>query len=176
MPAALQFEYDTVGVRVRKVTTGRPGKQTMGKWVDRGESKVTANALLVTLAPETRERKSDRVAFELIEMLKGGSLPVAEIRRLVEELEPTVSWRTVERVKQEMGIEEKGDPNDARKKWWNLPAGMLAVFDEVTGPEDKIVLTEVDVPDVPDTIPDDWTPEGDADGTSKGGAAGNEDG
>ena len=156
-PAALQFEYETVPVLIERLSTGRRAAFDIGRWVDRGESKVTAKMLLVTLAPETKERKSDRVAHELIEMLSAGSLPVTEIRKRIQDLTPPVSWRTVERVKQEIGIEERDDPSDKRRKWWALPADLLEVLEEVTGPEDVVVIKEIDAPEIPDTIPEGWT-------------------
>lgn len=156
IPPSLQFEYETVPVRVKKVATGRMGTVDIGRWIDRGETKVTAKMLLVTLAPETKERKADRVAHLLIEMLGTGTLPVSEIRERIKHLDPPVSWRTVERVKQEIGIEEHDDPNDKRRKLWSLPPDMIEVLEEITGPEDEMLIQEVDVPEVPDTLPEDW--------------------
>jgi len=63
----------------------------------------------------------------------------------------------VERVKQEIGIEERDDPSDKRRKWWALPADLLEVLEEVTSPEDAVVIKEIDAPEIPDTIPDGWT-------------------
>lgn len=159
IPASLQFEYDTVPVEVKKLGTGRLAPVDYGRWLDRGETKVTAKMLLLTLAPETKERKADRVAHLLIEMLGTGRLPVTEIRERVKDIDPPVSWRTVERVKKEIGIEEHDDPNDKRRKLWSLPPDMIDVLEEVTGPEDRLLIEEIDV-ETPDTIPEDWESPG----------------
>jgi hypothetical protein len=135
-----------------------------GKWVDRGEVRVSAKMLLVTLAPETKERKSDRVAWELIDYLRKGRdgrrQSVPAIRQKISDLDPPVSWRTVERVAKELGIEATDDPRDARRKWWSLPDSILVTFEEATEEGDQIRIEEVDIPDA---LPENWGgEEGDA--------------
>ena len=128
-------------------------RRDYGYWIYRGESKVTAKALLVTLAPESKERKADRAAYELLELLRGGPQPVAIIRKHFAEMQPPISWRTIERVKGEMGIEENDDEQDKRRKVWRLSEDTLATLEEADS-MDEIQIEEVDVPD---TVPEDWT-------------------
>ena len=64
VPASLQFEYATEPVSVKSAVTGRRVRDaTTASGSARGETTVSAKMLLVTLAPETKERKSDRVAL-----------------------------------------------------------------------------------------------------------------
>lgn len=163
VPASMRFEYDTKPVTVKDKQTGRKRRQPQGLWVYRGESQVSAKMLLVTLAPETKERKSDRVAMELIKVLRGGPQPVTAIRKHMAALDPPVSWRTVERIKNEMAIEETDHPDDKRRKIWALPPDILDTLTEADS-DDDIQIEEVDKPD--DTFPEGWTEEGD-DGQSK---------
>lgn len=157
IPASLRFEYATAQVRVQ-TATGAHRDVEYGKWIDRGESPITGKMLLVTLAPETRDRKSDRVAYALIEMLKHGERLVAEVQVAIAALDPPVGWRTAQRTKSEMGIVERDDPSDKRRKFWSLPPEMADTLAEVTGPEDEVVIEEIDLPNpiFPDTIPEDW--------------------
>ncbi len=155
VPTSMQFEYATQPVLVRNPITNRRVRRDYGLWVYRGTSKVTAKALLVALAPETKERKSDRIGFVLIELLKDGPLAVAIIRQAINDLEPPISWRTVERVKNEMGIKEIDDPTDKRRKLWKLSESTLAAIEEITSPEDVLEIEEIDV-DVPDVVPEEW--------------------
>jgi hypothetical protein len=164
VPGSLSFEYQTKPLLVRNRTTGVESWRDFGYWIFRGESKVSANTLLLTLAPETKERKSDRVAWFLIEQLKNGPLAASVLRSAVADLEPPVSWRTVERVKTELGILESNDPKDQRWKIWELPPDLLATLEEVTTPEDEVRLEEIEQPD--DTFPEDWTSrDGDGEGS-----------
>ena len=157
-PVSLELEYATRPVRVRSALTGRRVGRDYGYWILRGETKVSAKALLVTLAPETKERKSDKVAWFLMELLKGGPQPLTVVRQAIQGMEPAVSWRTAERVANELGIETLDDEQDARKKLWKLPDSILATFEEATEAEDELQIEEIDV-DVPDTLPEDWTSE-----------------
>lgn len=113
--------------------------------------------LLITLAPESKERKSDRVAWELLNALREGPLPVSTLRQLISDLDPPVSWRTAERVAAEMGIVTIDDQQDTRRKVWDLPEATKAELAEATEPDDEIVIEEID--GVPDTLPEDWTGE-----------------
>jgi hypothetical protein len=157
-PVSLELEYATKPVRVQSAITGRRVGHDYGYWILRGETKVSAKALLVTLSPETRERKSDRVAWVLIELLKGGPQPLAVVRQAILQLEPAVSWRTAERVANELGMETLEDEQDTRKKWWKLPDSIFAAMEEITEAEDEVEIEEIDL-DVPDTLPEDWEGE-----------------
>jgi hypothetical protein len=163
IPASLQLEYATRPVSVKSAVTGRRVPRDYGYWILRGETKVSAKALLVTLAPETKERKSDRVAWVLIEVLKDGLQPLSVVRQAIDEMEPAISWRTAERVANELGIEMLDDEQDARKKWWKLPDSILAAMEEITEAGDKLEIEEIDL-DVPDTLPEDWDGDGEDDG------------
>jgi hypothetical protein len=162
-PESRRFEFATREVEVISATgSGRVARE-YGRWIDRGEVRVSAKMLLVTLAPETKERKFDRIALELIGFLRKGRdgcrQPVSAVRQMVNDLDPPVSWRTVERVAKELGIEVSDDSRDARKKWWSLPDSILATFEEATEEDDEIQIEEVDIPDA---LPEDWgTNEGD---------------
>jgi hypothetical protein len=161
-PESRRFEFATSDIEVVRVSgRGRVARE-YGKWIDRGGVWVSAKMLLVTLAPETKERKSDRVAWELIDFLRKGKdlrrQPVTAIRQKINDLDPPVSWRTVERVAKELGIETTDDPRDARRKWWSLPDSILATFEEATEEGDQIQIEEVDIPD---TLPEDWRGEDD---------------
>ncbi|MDQ3671477.1 MAG: AAA family ATPase [Actinomycetota bacterium] len=160
VPASLRFEYATAPVRVRSRVTGKCVQRDYGFWTLRGETTVTAKALLVVLAPETKERKTDRIVFLLIELLKGGPVPVSVVRQAISQVDPPTSWRTAERVATEMGIELIDDEQDKRKKWWKLPDSTLAVYEEITEPDDEIQIEEVDVPH---TLPEEWTDDDEGD-------------
>lgn len=165
VPLSLELEYATRPVRVTSAATGSRVSHDYGYWILRGETKVSAKALMVTLAPETKERKSDRIAWFLIERLKDGPQPLVVIRQKIAQLEPAVSWRTAERVANEMGIEMFDDEQDARKKWWMLPDSILATLEEATEDDDQVEIEEVDI-DIPDTLPEGWDDtDGDADGS-----------
>jgi hypothetical protein len=157
-PNSLSFELETRTVSVLDEETGEQVDREFAVWRSRGEVGISARTLLVTLAPETKERKSDRVALFLVELLADGPRPVREIRMRVAELDPPVSWRTVERVANEMGIVASDDPRDARAKVWSLPPDAHAALDEVTEPADEVVIEEIDIPDTP---PPDWGPSSD---------------
>jgi hypothetical protein len=167
-PSSLEFEFEIRTVPVLDEESGQAVMEEFGCWVQRGESRVTAKQLLVTLAPETKERKSDRVAHFLLDFLNGRDwVPLLEIKNAVLDLDPPVSWRTVQRlVENEMvgQIEVKRDDTDARKLWWRLSDETQGAFEELTEPDDEIVTEEVDVPEVPDTVPEEWGDEKD-DGT-----------
>ena len=98
----------------------------------------------------------------LIELSKDGPLAVSIIRAAINDLEPPISWRTVERVKNEMAIQEIDDPQDKRRKLWKLSDSTLAAIEEITSPEDVLEIEEIDV-DVPDVVPEEWEDEEDED-------------
>src|SRR5205823_5895614 len=60
VPKSLEFEYATRPVSVCDELTGRRQLRDYGYWILRGESQVRATALLLSLTPETKERKADR--------------------------------------------------------------------------------------------------------------------
>jgi AAA domain len=157
-PASLSFELAPQIVMVLDEDTGEQVPREFAAWHCRGESKVSARALIVMLQPETKERKSDRVAYVLLELLPRR---VEELRQAVAELDPPISWRTAERVAQEMGVIVEDDPQDKRFKIWSLPESVQGVLDEVAGPEDEIVIEEVEIPEFPDTVPPEWTQDND---------------
>ena len=158
VPGSLSFEYQTRQMLVRNRSTGVRTRRDFGYWLFRGQSNVSAKRLLVELAPETKDRKSDRVAHFLFEQLKGGRLPVSALRAAVADLVPEVSWRTVERVKNEMGILESDGENDKRRKFWELSPDALATGEEVTSPDDEVRLEEIEEPG--DTFPENWAQDG----------------
>jgi hypothetical protein len=155
IPTSQAFEYTTRQVSVKNPITGLSNSRDFGTWLAKGPSKTSAKMLLFTLAPESKERKSDRVAWILLEALREGPLPVSTLKKLIKNLDPPVSWKTAERVAVEMGLETIDDPKDARRKLWDLPETTKAELEEVTEDDDKIVIEEVDL-DVPDTVPEDW--------------------
>jgi hypothetical protein len=157
-PTSLAFELAPETVMVLDGDTGEWVPREFAAWRCRGESKVSARALIVMLQPETKERKSDRVAYLLLELLPRR---VEELRQAFDELEPPITWRTVDRVARDMGVIVEDDPQDKRFKVWSLPAGVQEVLDEVAGPEDEIVVEEIEIPAFPDTVPPEWTPDDD---------------
>ncbi len=170
IPESQSFEYSTRPVSVTSRITGERSLRDYGIWLARGPSKTTAKMLLVTLAPESRERKSDRVAWVLLNALREGPLAVSKVRQVIDDLQPQVSWSTAERVAREMGIVTIGDPQDARRKLWDLPEETKAALEEVTEPDDELVIKEVD--GVPDTLPEDWGTDGGVDGNDDDGEDG----
>lgn len=73
-------------------------------------------------------------------------------------MQPPISWRTVERIRAEMSIVETDDEQDKRRKVWSLSEDTLATLEEADSMDD-IQIEEVDI-DVPDTVPEDWTADG----------------
>jgi hypothetical protein len=165
-PASLAFEYETNLVPVLDDKSGEWTTAEYGSFVSRGEVGVSSRALLVTMRPEDKDRKSDKVAYLLLELLGDGPVPVSEIRRAVAELDPPVSWRTAERICEEMNLAVTHDPTDARKRLWALPPETEAVLEEATS-RDEIEIREVELPNVPDAIPEDWI-DVDSDGEEEG--------
>lgn len=158
VPASLLFEYATQPVKVQVRGTRRHQNRDYGYWVYKGETQISAKALLVKLAPETKEGKSDRTAHILIDLLRDGPRPAAEIRFHFDDdsIQPPISWRTVQRVRAEMGIEEIDDERDARRKLWKLSDADLATLAEITDEDDRIVIEEADL-DIPDAPPEEWS-------------------
>lgn len=155
-PTSMLFEYATSPVKVLSNVTGKRVTRDFGLWVCRGETKVSAKMLLVTLTPETKERKADRAAWFLIEQLKDGPLPRSVLRQSALALEPPIAWRTIERMKKEMSIEEIDDEQDKRRKLWRLPPDSLATLDEA----DSLDEIQIEKVDVPDAVPEDWKIDG----------------
>jgi hypothetical protein len=166
VPPSMAFEYATNPVSVLNEETGKRRMRDYGYWIFRDESRVSAKALLVTLAPETKERKSDRAAYELLELLREGPQPVSIIRKHFGDMQPPISWRTVERIKAEMGIVEMDDERDKRRNVWRLCDDTLATLDEADS-MDEVEIQGVDI-DVPDTVPEDWTDTGEGAGENSG--------
>jgi hypothetical protein len=156
VPTSLEFEYATRPVSVCDELTGRRQLRDYGYWILRGESKIRATALLLSLTPETKERKADRAAWELTELLRQGKLPVSIISQHFGNLQPSISMRTAERVADEMGIVKTNGSTDQRQKFWELPPDVLATLEEMTEAEDEAEFEEVDLPD---EFPEDWTAE-----------------
>lgn len=163
-PASLRFEFDSADVSVVRAKGG--GRKTVdyGYLLHRGESKIGATTLLISLTKETTERKGERAARELIRFLKDGkdgrSQPVEAIRKMVLAIDPPIDFKTFKRVANDNDFEIFDDPKNKSKKWWRLPDWIVDITDELTEPEDEIEITEVtitedDVPD--DTFPEDWT-------------------
>lgn len=73
-------------------------------------------------------------------------------------MQPPISWRTVERIRAEMSIVETDDEQDKRRKVWSLSEDTLATLEEADSMDD-IQIEEVGI-DVPDTVPEDWTADG----------------
>lgn len=157
-PGSLRFEYNTKPVTVRDKITGTRRKRDYGYWTFSGESTVTARALLVTLAPETKDRKADRAGRFLIEQLKDGPVPGARVLAAGTQAEPPIAPRTLQRVAHDMSIVITDDEHDSRVKLWALPPEYLEVLEEA-GSIDDVIIQEVDLPEVPDTLPEDWTGE-----------------
>ena len=157
-PASLRFEFASNDVNVIRAKGGGLKNVEYGYLLHRGESKVGATTLLVSLTKETTERKGERAAKELIKFLKDGkdgrSQPVEEIQKMVFHLDPPMSFKTVKRVSLDLGIEVEPDPNNKSKKWWRLPDWIADMAEELTEPGDDVDITEVDAPD--DTFPEEW--------------------
>lgn len=157
-PASLRFSFESKDVNVIRAKGG--GRKTVeyGYLDYRGETKVGATTLLVSLTKETTERKGERAARELIRFLKDGkdgrSQPVEEIQKMVFHLDPPMSFKTVKRVSLDLGIEVEPDPKNKSKKWWRLPDWIADMAEELTEAEDEIDIAEVDAPD--DTFPEEW--------------------
>jgi hypothetical protein len=178
IPASLEFEYATRPVRVMSPVFKRRVNRDHGYWIHRRETKVTAKMLIVTLAPEPKERKADRAAWFLIELLKDGPKTVAAIKLACLQADRKVAFRTAQRVSGELGIDEFDDENDARKKWWKLSDEHLAAIEEATEEGDELEIKEVDV-DIPDTVPEDWADDsknGGADDSNKNDSGNNDSG
>ena len=158
-PASRRLEFATGNISVIRAQGGGRVTNEFATWSDRGEVRISAKMLLITLSPETKERKSDRVGQELIAFLRQGKdgrrQPVSAVKKMVEALDPPTSWRTAQRVCKEMDIEVLDDPKNKLRKWWSLPDAILAVYEEMTEASDEIEFKEIDI-DVPDTLPEDW--------------------
>jgi hypothetical protein len=156
-PATLRFEFESKSVRVFNTEASQWESFEVGRLTNRGEATTTARALLVTLRPEDKERKSDRVAFWLVQLLlKRGETLVSEIRQEANTLDPPVSWKTVERVADELGVVATPVPGDSRRRYWNLSPEQRAELEELT-PGDDVTISEFELPEVPDVIPEEWT-------------------
>lgn len=156
IPASMEFEYETRPVKVKMASTGRRQNRDFGRWHYRGETSVTAKTLLIRLAPETKERKSDRIARELLDLLKDGKMLVGQLHAHFKTLQPPISFRSVERVAAEMGVERSQDPADKRRWYWQLSSEYQAIADELTEPEDSVEIEEIDKPEIPETFPEEW--------------------
>jgi AAA domain len=156
-PASLLFDIATKDVKVFDPKKRRWGTSEYAFLESRGEVAVSARALLVRMRPEDKERKQDRIAHHLITWLRDGAVPVYDLKQEADALDPPVSWRTVERVADEMGIIKEKDEDDARRLIWALPDHILATLEEAG--DDEIEIEEVDIPD---TIPPEWTEDADA--------------
>jgi hypothetical protein len=160
MPPSARFEFTTRKVRVLDEQTGITELHPYGVWVPRGLVNISARALLVTLRPEDKERKADVAAHVLLKLLKDGPRPVGEIRNAIADRDPPISFRTAERVAEEIGILAEDDPTDKRRKIWRLPPEVLATLEEASS-DSEIQIEEVDIPD---TLPEDWGSGDDKDG------------
>jgi hypothetical protein len=150
-PNSLLFEFQTVRVKVYdEETKGHPSDEYT-RFLNRGEVKIPARALLIKMRPEDKERKQDRVVHALLQALRDGPRPVPELQKLVAGLDPPVSWRTARRVADEMGIIKEKDEKDKRSLTWALPQ---QVFDELQeAGTDPVDIIEIDIPD---TVPEEW--------------------
>ena len=157
-PASLRFEFDSGDVSVIRAKGGGRKNVEYGYLLHRGETKVGATTLLISLTKETVERKGERAARELIKFLKEGedgrSQSVEAIRKMVFGLDPPIDFKTFKRVANENGFEVLDDPKNKSKKWWRLPDWIMDITDEMTEPEDELDIEEVDAPE--DTFPEDW--------------------
>jgi AAA domain len=153
-PASRLFEIATKEGRVYDPKTQRWVKNQYAYLEPRGEVALTARALLVKMRPEDRERKSDRVAHHLVQWLRNGPVVVSDIRQEAAALDPPVSWRTVERIAEEMGIRKEKDETDGRRLTWALSEDHLATLEEAG--DDPIEIEEIQIPD---TLPPEWNEE-----------------
>lgn len=166
-PASLRFEYDLKDVEVYSKRQKRAVRRPFGFWIDQGETTVTAKMIVATLEPKKKESKADRVAIELVKLLAEGPVSTADLKPHFLGLHPPIAWRTVTRVKDEMEIDDSvADPNDARHNLWSLYGQTADVVEEAEDIEEDIVIEEIEAPEIPDTIPDDWM-----DDTDEGAAA-----
>lgn len=158
-PASRLFEFDTGTRSVYSLSSKRRVDREYGMLTDRGETKVTSKMLLITLAPEDKERLLDRAAFALVDCLQQGKQgrmqPVSWLRnkwRLT--LDPPIAWKTFQRVQEAMpGIESVQDPRNKSLRWWRLTDEQLGELQEAD--EDSTLNAEwIDAPD--DTFPEDW--------------------
>jgi hypothetical protein len=152
-PPSARFEFSTRKVRVFNEETGKFEQHSYGIWEPRGLTTISARTLLITLRPEDRERKSDVCAYMLIKLLKDGPRPVSDLREAIKDRDPPISWRTAERVAEEMGILVADDPVDKRRKIWSLPPDVLATLEEADS-DDELQIEEIEIPDAP---PEEWT-------------------
>jgi hypothetical protein len=156
-PPSARFEFSTRAVRAFDEQAGRWVQQEFGYWIPRGPTNLSARSLLVTLRPEDKERKSDVAAHLLLQLLKDGPRSLADIRAAIADHDPPISWRTMERVVEEMRIVVEDDPADKRRKLWSLPPDMLAAMEEADT-VDELQIEEIEIPDAP---PEDWGGEDD---------------
>jgi hypothetical protein len=154
-PPSARFEFSTRNVKVFNEETGRNEQHAYGVWIPRGLVNISARTLLITLRPEDKERKSDVAAHMLLKLLKDGPRQVIEIRAALADREPPISWRTVERVADEMRIVVADDPTDKRRKIWSLPPDAQAAIEEADS-DAELQIDEIDI-DIPDAPPEDWT-------------------
>jgi hypothetical protein len=157
-PASRLFEFDTGTRSVYSLSSKRRVDREYGMLLDRGETKVTSKMLLITLAPEDKERLLDRAAFALVEFLQQGKQgrmqPVSAIRKLGGTLDPQIGFKTFQRAMEAMpGIESVQDPRNKSLRWWRLTDEQLGELQEADD-ESTLNAEWVDAPD--DTFPEDW--------------------
>ena len=156
-PASALFEFDSARIRVKNARTGKRKMAEIGRLLDRGETDVTAKQILVTLTPKKKETKADRVVIELLSLLREGPVSTSVLRpHFLENVHPPISWKTVDRTAADMEIERTPDPADNRYMIWSLYGETAEAAEEAEDLEEDIVIEEVDLPDIPDTIPEDW--------------------
>jgi adenosyl cobinamide kinase/adenosyl cobinamide phosphate guanylyltransferase len=119
VPRSLEFEYATRPVSVCDELTGRRQLRDYGYWILRGESKIRATALLLSLTPETKGARRTRAAWRAYGAAGAQSHPSRSSASTSEVFNRRSLMRTVERVAEEMGIVKTNGTTDQRQKFWS---------------------------------------------------------
>ena len=157
-PESRRFEFVTGDIPLTSISGRKQVTREFVKWVDRGVVPISAMKLALSLTAESKEKRSDRAAMWLISFLREGqdgrSQPVSAVYTARESIDPPISWVTIKRVKTAFDIESVDDPKNKSKKWWRLPDHLYDVVEEAGDDLDDLVVEEI--PDVPDTLPEEW--------------------
>jgi hypothetical protein len=156
-PKSRRFAFTVTDVQVVRASGRGSMLASFGKWLDIGDTTVTATAMLVKLKPESKDRLADRAGWELVRFLREGkdghTRSSIACKAMGLKLDPPIPHRTMERAAKELGIERIKDPKNKSKIWWKLPEHIIEAFDW-TDDMDDIEIERVDIPDAP---PEDWS-------------------
>lgn len=163
-PASLRFEFagDTLSAR-RFSGRGRTDVE-FGYLVKWGEVNISATTLVTSLSKQTSENKMIRAGMAVLKYIKehgkdGRSARVVDLKAMINNLDPPLSWKSATRWAKEEEVESIPDPQNRSQKWWVLPDHLADTLEEMTEPEDEIEIEEIEIPDAP---PAEWDEEEEA--------------